>query len=221
MKVKALLYCTKAKPMLRIGKEPMKNQNRSRTYNANEYEYFTQYIKEEMYEANGKIVAECEVETEEIEDKVSYFDSWFNEGHHTKTLSNKELEKRSCLSYQDLIKYLGDGEPNEVIGYALHISNLKIFDKPKKLDDFTTRTPVDYDSIVCDSCTDLNRNCKKCRYYYDYQQVIKAPQNMMKVCEWDVEDKVLISINPEWLCKILNGEKTIEVRRKVLKGMVD
>ena len=48
MKVKALLYCTKAKPMLRIGKEPMKNQNRSRTSNA--YEYFTRYIEEEMYE---------------------------------------------------------------------------------------------------------------------------------------------------------------------------
>ena len=212
--MKALLYCTKANPYLYspIGIKNYKSK------------YTTTRVKQSGLEElllNGKIVAECEVETEEIEDKVSYFDSWFNDGYHTKTLSNKELEKRSCLSYQDLIKYLGDGEPNKVIGYALHISNLKIFDKPKELDDFTTRTSLDYDSIVCDSCTELNCDCKKCRYYYDYRQVIKAPQNMMKVCEWDIEDKVLISIQPKWMCKILNGEKTIEVRRKVLKGMVD
>ena len=51
-------------------------------------------------------------------------------------------------------------------------------------------------------------------------KVIKAPKNMMKVCEWDIEDKVLISIKPEDLCKILNGEKTIEVRKVVLKEML-
>jgi len=34
------------------------------------------------------------------------------------------------------------------------------------------------------------------------------------------EKKVLISIRPEWLCKILNSEKTIEVRKKVLKEMM-
>jgi hypothetical protein len=34
------------------------------------------------------------------------------------------------------------------------------------------------------------------------------------------EKYILISIKPEWLCKILNKEKTIEVRRKVLKEML-
>ena len=213
--LKIILYCCKAKPLMEKSDDTCYEIGMSSRY------IIGNDRLEIVKPLNGKIVAECEIETEEIEDKVSYFDSWFNDGHHTKTLSNKELEKRSCLSYQDLIKYLGDGEPNEVIGYALHISNLKIFDKPKELDDFTTRTPIDHDSIVCDSCTDLNCDCKKCRYSYDYQPVIKAPQNMMKVCEWDIEDKVLISIQPKWLCKILNGEKTIEVRRKVLKGMVD
>ena len=32
--------------------------------------------------------------------------------------------------------------------------------------------------------------------------------------------RVLISIHPEWLFKKLNGEKTIEVRRIVLKEML-
>lgn len=39
-----------------------------------------------------------------------------------------------------------------------------------------------------------------------------------KIC--DEKDYILISIRPEWLCKILNGEKTIEVRKKVLKEML-
>ena len=44
---------------------------------------------------------------------------------------------------------------------------------------------------------------------------------MMKVCEWDIEDKILISIKPEDLCKILNGKKTIVVIKKVLKEMLE
>ncbi len=48
----------------------------------------------------------------------------------------------------------------------------------------------------------------------------EAPQNMCRV--FDTKDNyVLISIRPQWLCKILNGEKSIEVRRKVLKGMCE
>lgn len=45
--------------------------------------------------------------------------------------------------------------------------------------------------------------------------VNKAPQNMMRVYK-DGQTYILISVRPEWLCKILNRKKTIEVRRKVL-----
>lgn len=49
----------------------------------------------------------------------------------------------------------------------------------------------------------------------------KAPQNMMRVIDAYGDDEyILISVRPEWLCKILNGEKTIEVRKKVLKEML-
>ena len=37
----------------------------------------------------------------------------------------------------------------------------------------------------------------------------------------DDDKKVLISIRPEWLCKILNGEKTVEVRKVILKEMLN
>jgi hypothetical protein len=55
-------------------------------------------------------------------------------------------------------------------------------------------------------------------------KIQKAPQNMCIVRSYypkDYSEKyILISIRPEWLCKILNGEKTIEVRRTVLKEML-
>jgi len=64
--VKALFCCNKRKPMLRIAKEEFKGQKRARCYSKEETKYFTQYIVEDMYEANGKIIAECDFEVEEI-----------------------------------------------------------------------------------------------------------------------------------------------------------
>lgn len=48
----------------------------------------------------------------------------------------------------------------------------------------------------------------------------KAPQNMCYVYDEESHKRcILISIRPEWLCKIMNGEKTIEVRRRILKEL--
>ena len=49
--------------------------------------------------------------------------------------------------------------------------------------------------------------------------VKKAPQNMMKVFDDKGNEYVLISIRPEHLANILNGKKTIEVRKRILKSM--
>lgn len=201
--MKALFYCTKSKLQLFrdiiTGKwliDKIKNRN----------------------SVNGKIVGECDYEVEEIEDKVSYFDSWFNDGHHTQTLSNKELEERTCLTYLDLYKYLGSGEPNEKVGYAIHIKNLEIFDEPKELKEFEKIfMRYEFENERCDFCS--KDSCENCRCHYLLVDLDKAPQNMMYVFDGE-EKKVLISIHPEWLCKILNGEKKIEVRKKVLKEMI-
>lgn len=112
-------------------------------------------------------------------------------------LKNDDLEKAK-LSPQELLDYISLGKE----GYAIHISNLEIFDKPKELSEYSKRLPNG-----------------------DFQQLGKAPQNMMNVCKikYLIEDYVLISIRPKWVAKILNGEKTIEVRKSVvnaLKGLV-
>ena len=51
----------------------------------------------------------------------------------------------TCLTDKQIIDYLGNG----VTGYGWHISNLKIYEKPKKLSDF--RKPFPFHSF-----------CKKC-----------------------------------------------------------
>lgn len=105
----------------------------------------------------------------------------------------EHITNNSCMSLMNLHHYL----KNES-GYAIHISNLEIFKEPKELTEYCKRLPSG-----------------------DFQVLGKAPQNMMNVCEikYYIEDYILISIKPEWVEKILNGEKTIEVRKKILKKM--
>ena len=203
--MKLLLYCTKANPNIVKGID-------------NKF-YISNAFKEEGlddYKLNGKIVAECDFEVEKIRKGWGCLNGT---RYSTSSLDCFELYKKSYLSFDEINNYL-KGTLNEYCGYAIHIKNLKIFDEPRELSDYTTRKPQTYDSIICDSCNNFGFDCKKCSSFYDYQQVMKAPQNMMKVCEWDVEDKILISIQPQWLCKILNKEKTIEIRKKVLKEMM-
>ena len=58
--------------------------------------------------------------------------------------------KEACLSYIELENYLGDKD-----GYGLHISDLKIYDKPKELSEF--KKPCDR-FLDCITCKRLVRN---------------------------------------------------------------
>ena len=44
-----------------------------------------------------------------------------------------EIARQSCLDYDDMAGYLGNKD-----GYGLHISELKIYDKPRELGEFLT-----------------------------------------------------------------------------------
>lgn len=177
--MKVLLYCTKAKPFLF---EVTENDNQvlyvtTRLGNADNWRINHKKI------LNGRIVAMCDIETEEIKlSEYPYSDDCSITLLDTDTLTNDELLYESCLYDYELDDYLIGQK-----GYALHIKNLKIFDKPKELYEYNT---------------------------------IKAPQNMMRVYDANRNKYILISVQSEWLCKILNGEKTIEVRKKVLKEML-
>ena len=200
--LKIILYCCKAKPLMEKSDDTCYEIGMSSRY------IIGNDRLEIVKPLNGKIVAECEVETEKIfrnEDCVCL----------TKSLSGQAFEHFSCLNEEQLNKYFGFVSELTKVGYALHISNLKIFDKPLELKDTYTR-----------EC--IWNKCSRCEYGKDGKikcctidiPLSRAPQNMMWVW-YKGERYVLISIQSKWLCKILNGEKTIEVRRKVLKGMVE
>lgn len=62
---------------------------------------------------------------------------------------NCTLLKDACLTFADLKKYLYKGKADIITFYAWHISNLKIYDKPKELSEF--RKPCDcfLDCLKC------------------------------------------------------------------------
>ena len=161
----------------------------------NKKNYFTDIKYKDKNNLNGKIVAECDFRVEEIVcDLRNTKEKGFYEEYTTKSLSEKELLYASKIDEISFINYL-----NSKNGYAIHVKNLHIFDEPKELNEYRKR--------IGD----------------DFQVLGKAPQNMMRCCElkYMIEDYILISIRPEWLCKILNGEKTIECRKRILKEMLN
>jgi len=187
--MKLLLYCTKAKPILRDyrGKAIYNRfviSPTDRPFTSDD----TQPI------LNGKIVAECDFEVEDL--RIVEDDPLGGYWYGTKTLSENEVLEKSCLTSDELFDYLG--EDNE--GYAIHIKNLHIFDEPREL----------YECLI---------HPKIESKYYGCEHLSKAPQNMMYV-ELDDIRHILISIRPQWLVEILNGEKTIEIRKKVLREMI-
>ena len=59
-----------------------------------------------------------------------------------------EIARQSCLDYDDMVSYLGNKD-----GYGWHISDLKIYDKPKELSEF------------CIPCKVSCENCKNPLYF--------------------------------------------------------
>lgn len=140
---------------------------------------------------NGKIVAECEI------DKVEEI---ILNGDETElkfgTKSDYCIEEQACLNFDELEQYFG--YKNEKWGYALYLKNLKVFNTP---------FPI---NIYLAKVADDPRKSTILR---------KAPRNMCYCYDMFEEKHILISIRPEHLCKILNGEKTIEIRKKILKEL--
>ena len=104
---------------------------------------------------NGKVVARfwCD-KVEEIEHRLL-------ERHYTETLNDKELLTKSCLSHEEIHNYLRTN-----IGYAIHINDLEIFDKPKELSEFYHYTTK-------------RDNVKG--IIHNYEELTRAPQSFMFV----------------------------------------
>ena len=181
-KIKALLYCCKAKPYI------MK-------YKDSKYkEIASFYNKQDLIDCellNGTIPCECDFDVEEI----------------TPSTWNAETERRilkgSCLKEHQLFDYIIKGDENESQNpfYALHINNLHIFDEPRDIRNYYNIAP---------------RTMADCM---NQKALLKAPQNMCNAYDVYKNHYILISIQPKELCRILNGEQTILIKKQVLNCM--
>lgn len=247
IKVKILLYCTKnGRPLIYTDeyRGGAYWEGYTQTYNRSKEEVSKIWGEEAIL--NGRIVAECEVEKidyyemeyhhddtvqqsiyiyDEIESEEwneDCFEMVISNEYNKEEIDNFELLKKSCLTFDELGKYVcPKGGVNNF--YALHLKNVKIFDEPKELSDY----------CVIDTTVEASSKYRKDKYsiYGELveKKVFRAPQNMQVVfengtltnhpCNFSRYKYVLISIKPQHLCKILNGEKTIEVRKSILNSL--
>ena len=91
------------------------------------------------------------------------------------------IARQSCLDYDDMISYLGNKD-----GYGLHITDLKIYDKPKELREFISPSKakecVDY--CINGICSNLGYEelCGAIRRC-EYKKVTRPPQSWQYVEE--------------------------------------
>lgn len=82
---------------------------------------------------------------------------------------------RSGLTYEEVAAYIG----KEKTGYAWHISDLKIYDHPKRLDDFQKPCPN-------------AEKCSSCNYHYSGDWQYEPPH-----CVWDDAAESALSRPPQ------------------------
>ena len=106
---KCYIYCTKPKPLLALYNKEL--------FSAFEEE-FDYYNKNTVIKVNGKVVGEF------------VCDDLFTIGANA--YGHEYIERVSCLSHKELENY--QGEKTYIWGW--HITDLKIYDKPKELSEF-------------------------------------------------------------------------------------
>lgn len=85
-----------------------------------------------------------------------------------------DVEKQACLTREEIVDYL------KGTGYGWHISNLKIYDKPRELNEFRRSCP---NSWYCESCAmywENNGTCGSASL-----QIKRPPQSWCYVKEID------------------------------------
>ena len=117
---------------------------------------------------NGKVIGEF------ICDKVEKFS--------VGSLRSDDIEKLACLSYNEMINYFYNPEELDgktvKQGFAWHISDLKIYDKPKELNEFNR--PCSYAGLCfsCDRAKFTSKGDRICQ-----AMITRPPQSYMYVEE--------------------------------------
>ena len=167
---KAYIYCTKGKPYLyRVDDDD--NFELTNTLRPKVDGYVKDYN-----EQNGKVIGEF------ICDKVYPIKnrgSSFSVADEEQSVTN-EIARQSCLYYDDMVSYFGNKD-----GYGLHITALKIYDRPRALSEFKT-PPCEKSEKACGNCKWLVKintpDVYECECYVeDGRPITRPPQSWMYI----------------------------------------
>lgn len=135
-KGKVYIYVTKGTPLYLTGGsyDDFSYSDSYESYVCDEayydYDYWSSAITPDDF-LNGKVVASFIVDA--VVELHPHYDTINNDLYYKADyLFEDDIEYGACLSHKELVKYIG----NKEVFYAIHISNLEIFDKPKELSDF-------------------------------------------------------------------------------------
>ena len=129
-----------------------------------------------IYKGRGQVIGEF------ICDKVYPIKnqgSSFSVADEEQSVTN-EIARQSCLYYDDMVSYFGNKD-----GFGWHISDLKIYDKPKELSEFYIRKFDNND--YCSGCihheTPITEYpCIDCRRdAFERKYLTRPPQSWMRV----------------------------------------
>ena len=224
--MKLLLYCTK---------QPHKLYATDKGYVITDFELGDYYKNKEKL--NGKIVAECDFEVEEIKHYIHYepevdvgvcvLPEFECSAYCTETLDHFKLLEKSCLKDYSLPNITVANELDDYLkgknGYAIHINNLNIFNKSRELYEYLGS--IKRDSVFY-PLQDSTQNMM-----YAYQ---RKDKQLIKFKNWqnfdwalldkteieDVNKYILIPVKSDELQRILNDKQKIIIRKKVLKEMI-
>lgn len=129
---KCYIYCTKGNEMLWILKKKYRKGIK------NIAQIFTAKDCGGANKCNGKVIGEF------VCDKIDADDLYGN------IECGKYWEKATCLTQRELIQY---GDYNRL--YFWHISDLKIYDKPKELGEFFRPVKYDDDGPICGTAQEM------------------------------------------------------------------
>ena len=200
--MKVLIYCTKAKPYLvrldDYATEHYNNNNRYMITNKQDVKELSLPI------LNGKVVASFELgRVDRIKPAMNIFNEglndiniYLNETEWVLPINESDYLNKTCLTKKEIIEY-SQGKPL----YAWHIDDLKVFDEAIELGElkFATQWEKTEEGLE-----------------FEVREVTKAPRSFMYVY-YQGEKCLLLSVKSKWVEKILNGEKTIEIRKSVPK----
>ena len=131
------IYCTKGGEQLVDCPQWVENE----LYHQLRYDEDIALLRNSQALLNGKVVAKFTLNKVEAICCEGLENGCGGHNYFYSLEDGEDIRKKACLDEFDLRNYLGTKLDGDEVGYAWHIDNLVIFDKPKELEEFEYPNP--------------------------------------------------------------------------------